>query len=352
MPPCTITHSLVLALSLAVTVWLLLTGCDGVATSHWLRRCGYFSLAATVWQLLTGCDGVATSLHHLTGRMSAVRNPAKPRQTNKPARGPSLKEPASTAIRANSPTGRTAPEELSPSSQARKGRLRSREAERREAALRQVYREFDLDGDGTVGAEEMLILGELHRFLFVLRLSLVVYLSYFSSLLASLFLAPQSLSSASLTHSLSLVHLVMMRSIIVLILGFFLSCFCLPGSSHSLSLSFSVSFIHCLFHSLSLSFTVSLIHCLSHTASLTLPLSHCLSLTHSHTLLISCTCCYDQIKGTQEKDFSYSLSDSLSLPLSHTASHSLPLSAARSLFIFQAVPEGRWGSEKASGRKQ
>ena len=29
-----------------------------------------------------------------------------------------------------------------------------------------------------------------------------------------------------------------------------------------------------------------------------------------HTLLITCTCCYDQIKGTLDKDFSYSFSDS------------------------------------------
>ena len=31
----------------------------------------------------------------------------------------------------------------------------------------------------------------------------------------------------------------------------------------------------------------------------------------SHTMLITCTCCDDQIKGTQDKDFSYSFSDSL-----------------------------------------
>ena len=41
--------------------------------------------------------------------------------------------------------------------------------------------------------------------------------------------------------------------------------------------------------------------------------SHNHTLTHSHTLLITCTCCYDQIKGTQDKDFSYSFSDSLSV---------------------------------------
>ena len=34
--------------------------------------------------------------------------------------------------------------------------------------------------------------------------------------------------------------------------------------------------------------------------------------THSHTLLITCTRCYDEIKGTQDNDSSYSFSDSLS----------------------------------------
>ena len=37
-----------------------------------------------------------------------------------------------------------------------------------------------------------------------------------------------------------------------------------------------------------------------------------LTITYSQSLLITCTCCYDQIKGTQDKDFSYSFSDSLS----------------------------------------
>ena len=36
------------------------------------------------------------------------------------------------------------------------------------------------------------------------------------------------------------------------------------------------------------------------------------SYSHSHTLLITCTCCYDLTKGTQDKDFSYSFSGSLS----------------------------------------
>jgi len=36
----------------------------------------------------------------------------------------------------------------------------SPEQERREAAIRQVYRDFDIDEDGAVGAEEMLALGK------------------------------------------------------------------------------------------------------------------------------------------------------------------------------------------------
>ena len=39
--------------------------------------------------------------------------------------------------------------------------------------------------------------------------------------------------------------------------------------------------------------------------------SHNHTLTHSHTMLVTCTCCYDLTKGTQDKDFSYSFSDSL-----------------------------------------
>ena len=34
-----------------------------------------------------------------------------------------------------------------------------------------------------------------------------------------------------------------------------------------------------------------------------------------YSLILSFHCCYDQIKGTQDKDFSYSFSDSLSLSL-------------------------------------
>ena len=36
-----------------------------------------------------------------------------------------------------------------------------------------------------------------------------------------------------------------------------------------------------------------------------------LTITYSHTLLITCTCCYDEIKGTKDQDFSCSFSDSL-----------------------------------------
>ena len=53
------------------------------------------------------------------------------------------------------------------------------------------------------------------------------------------------------------------------------------------------------------SVSVSLVYCVS-------IFTHSQSHTHSHTLPITCTCCYDQIKGTQDKDFSYSFSDSLS----------------------------------------
>ena len=37
------------------------------------------------------------------------------------------------------------------------------------------------------------------------------------------------------------------------------------------------------------------------------------SYSHPHTLPITCTCCYDEIKGTQAQDFSCSYSDSPSL---------------------------------------
>ena len=61
----------------------------------------------------------------------------------------------------------------------------------------------------------------------------------------------------------------------------------------------------------------------------TLPTSIALSLitlTHSHTLLITGTYCYDQIKGTQDTDFSYSFSDSLSLIVFDSLSDCCPRS--------------------------
>ena len=47
-----------------------------------------------------------------------------------------------------------------------------------------------------------------------------------------------------------------------------------------------------------------------------LSLSVCFSLTHSLTLLITGTCCYDEIKGTKDQDFSCTFSDSHSHSLS------------------------------------
>ena len=68
----------------------------------------------------------------------------------------------------------------------------------------------------------------------------------------------------------------------------------------------------CFFHSISLSPTyLSIFRIVSLKISLSLYVS--LSL---YPLLITCTCCYDQTKGTQDKDFSYSFSDSLSLYIS------------------------------------
>ena len=45
------------------------------------------------------------------------------------------------------------------------------------------------------------------------------------------------------------------------------------------------------------------------------------TLPHSHKILITCTCCYDLTKGTQDKDFSYSFFDSLSMCASLQAYH-------------------------------
>ena len=65
--------------------------------------------------------------------------------------------------------------------------------------------------------------------------------------------------------------------------------------------------------------------------SSTMPLDT-LTITQSHTLLITCTCCYDESKGTKDQDFSYSFSDSLyhssTMPLytlTITHSHTLPI---------------------------
>ena len=52
-----------------------------------------------------------------------------------------------------------------------------------------------------------------------------------------------------------------------------------------------------------------------------------LTQSHTHTLLITCTCCYDEIKGTQDSDFSYSVSHSLIL--SSLSSLSSLISASR-----------------------
>ena len=70
--------------------------------------------------------------------------------------------------------------------------------------------------------------------------------------------------------------------------------------------------------------------CLSH--SLCLSTSFFLSRSRPHaTCLITCTCCDDQIKGAQDKDFSDSFSDSLSRPLSGIDPLSLSVSLAASV---------------------
>ena len=86
--------------------------------------------------------------------------------------------------------------------------------------------------------------------------------------------------------------------------------------THSLTLSLSSLFSLSVLPSFSLFKTKILILILDSLSCLsTFGFGHVpfnLTLTHSHTLLITCTCCDDQIKGTQDKDFSYSFSDSLS----------------------------------------
>ena len=71
------------------------------------------------------------------------------------------------------------------------------------------------------------------------------------------------------------------------------------------------------FNSASQPLTLSLSH--THTGHASVH-SHNHTLTHSHTILITCTCCYDLTKGPQDKDFSYSFSDSLTHTLTYTLS--------------------------------
>ena len=65
---------------------------------------------------------------------------------------------------------------------------------------------------------------------------------------------------------------------------------------------------------LSLAFTLSLSYTLKSQEFKT-KISHAHSLILSHTLTITCTCCYDEIKGTQDLKI-YSHADSLSVCLS------------------------------------
>ena len=105
-------------------------------------------------------------------------------------------------------------------------------------------------------------------------------------------------------------------------LSLFASVFlCLP-----LCMSASLFLPHCVSACLPLGFCLTVCLCLSYSfsdslsapgeyRSSTMPLyTHTIAHSHNHTLLITCTCCYDQTKGTQDKDFSYSFSDSLSAP--------------------------------------
>ena len=98
------------------------------------------------------------------------------------------------------------------------------------------------------------------------------------------------------------------------------------NSSVSLHLSLFIYLSHLSF-SLSLSYNFEpkeLKTKISHTHSLIL--SHTIfSDSLSHTVLITCTCCYDLTKGTQDKDFSYSFSDSLSLRSLSVRSREVPI---------------------------
>ena len=103
--------------------------------------------------------------------------------------------------------------------------------------------------------------------------------------------------------------------------------------------------------SLSVSVSVSVSAFVSQSLSLSLCLSvsaHTHTLTHSHTLLITCTCCYDEIKGTQDQDFSCSFSAfvSVSAFVSQPQSHSLILSqhfaqcVSPTSYLQQSYPPG------------
>ena len=75
---------------------------------------------------------------------------------------------------------------------------------------------------------------------------------------------------------------------------------------------------------------------ISHTHSLILSycalLDHASLHTHNHPLPITCTCCYDEIKGTQDQDL-FSCSFCHSLILSHCA-----LTSSRSLSLCSLFP--------------
>ena len=60
------------------------------------------------------------------------------------------------------------------------------------------------------------------------------------------------------------------------------------------------------------------------------------TLTHSHTLLITCTCCCDETKGTQDQHFACSFSDSLSSSLSPSVfSDSLSSSVLQKMILMR-----------------
>ena len=95
----------------------------------------------------------------------------------------------------------------------------------------------------------------------------------------------------------------------------------LSYTDHSTVLTLHYSYFLSLRSSLlTLHYSPFLLHLRIEYRSLTMYLyTH--TLTHSHTMLITCTCCYDLTKGTQDKDFS----DSFSILTHLTLCHSLPL---------------------------